>query len=87
MRAAFLAPILHLVMKERESQEGSSHYDETPPIWWDTTVSLTQTCGLYAQKQKEGLTNEVSMALGEENQFQAMALNMCKITEPVHNSD
>ena len=33
MRAAFLASILPGVMKEGESKEGSSHFDEKLSIW------------------------------------------------------
>ena len=33
MRAAFLASILPQVMKEGESKEGSSHFDEKLSIW------------------------------------------------------
>ena len=33
MRAAFLASILLWVMKEGESKEGNSHFDEKLSIW------------------------------------------------------
>ena len=33
MRAAFIASILPRVMKEGESKEGSSHFDEKLSIW------------------------------------------------------